>query len=64
MECRSSVWFILRLQLQELVDKTKLVHNKKLKSTFQDKQLGSVQLGRVDLGSGLKKLRPSGNCEL
>ena len=21
-------------------------------------------LGRVDLGSGLKKLRPSGNCEL
>ena len=23
-----------------------------------------ISLGRVDLGSGLKKLRPSGNCEL
>ena len=22
------------------------------------------KIGRVDLGSGLKKLRPSGNCEL
>ena len=24
----------------------------------------TMHIGRVDLGSGLKKLRPSGNCEL
>ena len=33
--------------------------------TFEGEEYLDVSgLGRVDLGSGLKKLRPSGNCEL
>ena len=58
-------------QVQSVEEKKVFLVEKKIKvdaklANFPCKHLlyMSWPLGRVDLGSGLKKLRPSGNCEL